>query len=225
MEMETFNFLVCCGGLLGLMLSAPLLIVKKSIATTLLGIYNLVLTVSFIEPVIKMLSPSLVAIATILIATATFMLGPCLYLYVRHRISNVHQWKNRQLLHFIPATVILLLTTLGTLLSSSGEDGVTEALLYAFFVISLMTYSVESLMLILRNRNKGNVRYPKGIQFAFLLFLVITSIVLFGFSTLYTLLGFTLTHAFVISIQAILMFIIVGISFLNPELSPKHRWN
>jgi hypothetical protein len=123
-----------------------------------------------------------------------------------------------QLLHLIPAGIIFLLMSYSAIFYPGVEEDTADLIIYGFFVIYLMTYSVESVMVILRKR-KIPTTYQEKIQWTFLLFLSITSLALFAFSTLYTLMGFGLSYGFIIAIQAILFFIIMAISLLNPEAS------
>jgi hypothetical protein len=218
MSKQMFDFLVYTGSILGVLLALPLLFGRKNPPRTILGIYTLLLTVSFIEPVTKSGNSILSSAAGIVIGTASFMLGPVLYLYCKARAHNIQKWKMSYLVHFIPSGIIFLLMTYSTIFYPAAEEGVAEMVIYGFFVIYLITYSVESLMVILRKR-KTPTTYQEKIQWIFLLFLSSTSLALFAFSTLYTLLGFGLSYTFVIAVQLILFFIIMAISLLNPEAS------
>jgi len=225
MSADTFTFLIYSGTILGMMLSLPLIFGRRGPSAVLLGVYNLVVTIAFMEPVVRSF-PSLIAtIGEIFIATSALMLGPCLYLYVRHRINGSQKWDKSNALHFIPAIIMMTLTIAGQFIPDSPGNETVDVLAYAFFVMSLMMYSVEALLMILRKRNKDRVKYPQKIQFVFLLLLVITSLSLFGFSTLYTSMGFVLTQSFIITIQVMLFLIIAGIALLNPELAEKHKWS
>jgi hypothetical protein len=218
MSKQMFDFLVYTGSVLGLLLALPLLFGRKNPPRTILGVYTLLLTISFVEPVTKSADSILSNATGIIIGTASFMLGPALYLYCKARTQNIQKWKPSYLAHFTPSGIIFLLMTYSAIFYPAAGDGVAEMVIYGFFVIYLITYSVESLMVILRKR-KIPATYPEKIQWIFLLFLSSTSLALFAFSTLYTLLGFGLSYSFVIAVQLVLFFIIMAISLLNPEAS------
>jgi hypothetical protein len=221
MSQDVFYLLVCAGGVLGCLFSMILLLRKKNIAGVLLGVYTLLLSISFIEPVTKYLSQEMRSVTAVVIGTASFMLGPSLYLYCKHSVMNIQKWSRVYIFHFLPAGFIFLMMAYPIIVPQTASNDTIDILVYGFFVMYLITYSVESLLMVLRKRKSADVRHREGIQSAFLLFLVIASLILFSFSTLYTLMGFALNNGFIIGIQTMIFLIIMGTALLNPETTPS----
>jgi hypothetical protein len=218
---KLFNILLISGGICGSLLSIPYFIGRIEVSKILLGTYLILLTLSFVEPLKKSMPAGASGIVEVLIGTASFMLGPTLFLYCRYKTQSIKKWNIRDSLHFFPSIIIFGIMVISLLSETPKHMGTFDFFLYGFFVIYLMAYSVESLMFIIRVRRKTSLKkYQQEMTISFLYFLVLASLILFAFSTLFTLLGNAVSKTFVTTIQIFIFCIIMGIALLNPELSP-----
>jgi hypothetical protein len=130
MSKEIFILFLTAIGLLGFFVTAHLLIFRShTISTKLLGGYTLLLTVSSLEPVKQYFSASLF-VFEILVATCSFMIGPVLYLYCKYRILNYRVWNWKDVIHFIPAGIIMILMLLSSPPQASAEEQTDELIFY-----------------------------------------------------------------------------------------------
>lgn len=91
----------------GVALSVIFLLLKKGIAIKLLGLYTVTLALGIAEPLMHLYSFSQKAI--ICYGGITFLYGPLLFLYVRYACQSKQVLAIKDLLHFIPAFLYVLL--------------------------------------------------------------------------------------------------------------------
>jgi hypothetical protein len=210
-------------GFLGLAMAIHLLFFgSEKVSAKLLGGYTFLLTLSSLEPLtIHLAAPYW---AETMIGMGAFMIGPTLYLYCHYRISGIKQWKRNNIVHFLPAAILLFLIIISPRPPVDAGESETDIILYLLFVIQLFSYTMISLFLILKT--KGQKASPSSLEqfhLSFILILVVSSLVLFGHSFISTMLGANQTVNFRISIQAFLTLLILVVVLLNAETLEDHN--
>lgn len=224
MSSEIFMLFLAAIGLLGLSVALHLFLFKnKNLSTRLLGGYTLLMTISFLEP-LKRYSNVSIFLFEIIVATGAFMLGPMLYLYCKHRIGNNLRSSGWDLMHFIPAGVIMILTIFSPKPSKPMAEQTDEVVLYMLFALQVVAYTLLSLFFALKQKKRVNSeKMVQKFHITFVLFLVISSLILFLYSFSSTLLGLNHSFSFTLSIQALLTLLIIIIVLLNAETLEKHE--
>ena len=226
MSLEAFYLFTYAIAGIGLVLSLVLCFGRRSRSSRLLAFYTLALTICFLEPVATQWDDPWVTLSHIVIGISSFLLGPSLYLYCRQHYVGIVRWNRTCALHFFPVLVVLCLMVYSFITGTGAEEARYEVLFYALFVLYLMTYTVISVALAAeKSRRQVTKENQRRMESVFPALLAIASLTLFTFSVFYTLMGLPPTYAFVVCIQLVLFIIIIGISFLNPELSERHFRN
>lgn len=224
MSNEIFILFIATIGLLGFALAVHLILFRKNtVPTKMLGWYTFLLTISSLEPLKQYLSTQMY-LFEIVVGAGSFMIGPVLFVYCKYRIQNRMHWKRMDFLHFIPAMILLLLMIVSPQNSVSEQESSGDVMLYLFFVCQVFAYTLTSLFLISKEKKHGNSELLlQQFHLTFILFLVISSLILFVYSFASTLLGFNTSFPFKLSIQAFLTLIIIVIVLLNAETLEDHE--
>lgn len=209
-------------GFLGLAMAIHLVFFGSGkVSAKLLGVYTFLLTLSSVEPLTIHLATPYWAGA--MIGTGAFMIGPMLYLYCLYRTAGIKQWKRKNIIHFLPAAVLLFLIIISPRPPVDAPESETDIILYLLFIMQLFSYTLISLFLILKT--KGQNASPSSLEqfhLNFILILVVSSLVLFGHSFISTMLGANNSVNFRISIQAFLTLLILVVVLLNAETLEDH---
>jgi hypothetical protein len=224
MTNEIFILSIAAIGLLGLALSIHLIFSgKNKIPAKILGWYTLLLTLSSLEPLKLYLSTATYPFE-VGVAVGSFMIAPMLFLYCKYRIQNRTQWRKVNILHFIPAAILLILMLAAPQPTGPVQESSAEFILYLLFAAQVFTYSIISFLLIWKKKKRGNPEFPlQQFHLNFVLFLVIGSLALFIYSFASTLLCFNNSFEFKVSIQIVLTLIIIFIVLLNAETLENHE--
>lgn len=224
MSNEIFVLFIGTIGLLGFALAIHLILFRKnSVPTKMLGWYTLLLTISSLEPLKQYFSTSMY-LFEIVVGAGSFMIGPVLFVYCKYRIQNSMYWKRIDFLHFIPAGIFLILMIASPQTSVPEQEASVDVMLYVFFVCQVFAYTLTSLFLVTKEKKQGNPELLlQQFHLTFILFLVISSLVLFVYSFASTLIGFNTSFPFKLSIQAFLTLIIIVIVLLNAETLENHE--
>ena len=224
MTNEIFILSIAAIGLLGVALSIHLIFFgKNKVPAKMLGWYTLLLTLSSLEPLKEYLSSATYPFE-VGVAVGSFMIAPLLFLYCKSRILNRMQWRKVNFLHFIPAAILLILMLATPQPTGRVQESSADIILYLLFVCQVFTYSIISILLIWKEKKRGNPEFPlQQFHLNFVLFLVIGSLALFIYSFASTLLGFNKSFEFKLSIQVVLTLIIMFIVLLNAETLENHE--
>ena len=189
----------------------------------MLGCYTLLLTLSSLEPLKQYLSGAAYPFE-VGVAVGSFMIPPMLFLYCKYRLQNRMQWRKVNILHFIPAAILLILMVAIPQRTDSVQESSADIILYLLFVCQVFTYSIISFLLIWKEKKRHNPEFPlQQFHLNFVLFLVIGSLAFFIYSFASTLLGFNNSFEFKLSIQVVLILIIIFIVLLNAETLENHE--
>ncbi len=217
------KILTATTALIGWFIGIHLILFTKGTRAILLGAYTALISIACAEPLIRYLPYTLMPLATTTVAVCSYLIGPVLFLYCKYVLTPV-PWRKGHLIHFIPATFILLLYILSYLApgiehTNSGKE---EFVLYMIFQIQLLGYTITSLVMTAR-RGGTDGRPSEKLQRILLKPLVITSLALFLYSLAHSLLPVISAKTFVWIIQTMLAVLIMVIALLHAENLEKHK--
>lgn len=188
----------------------------------LLGLFVLILTGCMVEIFIKSY------LVGAILATGYWLLGPLLYFYCSLRTTPAKDFSTSSVLHACPAAAYLLLLTIPQGLFSTLTLSIADIVLYELVFIHILTYFILALRLGLAKRKQlqKSASLQEQMQCAFLIFLPLASVLLFGFSFLGV--NFSLISNVPVGeyfrnmVQASLTIIIIFIALLNTETRPTN---
>jgi hypothetical protein len=211
----------------GVALSGIFLLLRKGTAVKLLGLYTVTLALGIAEPLMHVYSFSQKTITYY--GGVCFLYGPLLFLYVRCTCQGKHMLAIKDLLHFIPAFLyVLLIMVQPTTPAPANDDALAEVILYELFVCQVLIYMLKAISIFRRSVSNGSDNEPVRMKHAFIRNLVVFSAILFGSSFVFTHV-FLLTRTFPVPgafqtyIQLGLTFMILLIAFLNTEMTQPKR--
>ena len=213
--------------IIGVALSIIFFLLKKGIAIKLLGLYTLTLALGIAEPLMHIYSFSQKTITYY--GGVSFLYGPLLFLYVRYTCLGKQVLAIKDLLHFIPAMLyVLLIMIQPTKSASANEDALAEVVLYELFACQVVVYMLKAISIFRRSVSSANVDDVVKMKYAFIKNLVLFSVILFGSSFVFTHMvlltrTFPVQGAFQTYIQLGLTFMILLIAFLNTEMTQPKR--
>ena len=213
-----------CGACLGILLSFHLLLLRRRTASTFLSLYLLSLSIQLLEP-LSGYAPFSAKFMSTLMGTCAFIMGPALYLYCRMRIAR-DKLTFRSVVHFLPATLLLIIVIISPTPENGSRASTDEVVLYAVFILILFTYGFLSLRTVL-GKAKIHVHIQESMPASFVRMLVYSSLFLFTYSLVGTIIKFNGSEVFVATVQVLLNFIIIVIALLNTEgleQRPAKEW-
>jgi hypothetical protein len=211
----------------GVALSIIFLLLKKGVAIKLLGLYTVTLALGIAEPLMHVYSFSQKTITYY--GSISFLYGPLLFLYVRYTCRGKQVLAMADLLHFIPASLYVLLIMIQPATPApANEDGLAEVILYELFACHVFIYMLNAISVVRRSVADVSDDDVVKMKYAFIKNLVGFSVVLFGTSVVFTHVflftrTFPLPGSFQTYIQLGLTFIILLIAFLNTEMTKPKR--
>jgi hypothetical protein len=221
MASEPLHIFTMAGAVIGLGIFIHLFFRKNNLPAKLLALYTLFISCTLLEPLYSICSIEVVAFLQMGVAFSSLSLGPSLFLYCKHRLNKDKTFKYIDLLHFLPGLMMLLLMLTADKSNGSKEDA-QEAIFYILFIFQLLSYTIRSLMLVIKNV-LHNPSSKLKMQHMFLRYLVIISLTLFIYSPVSALFHFHEKDTFTLIIQMFLLVIIVIIALLNSETLENHK--
>jgi asparagine N-glycosylation enzyme membrane subunit Stt3 len=203
----------------GFVLTIHFLYNRNNIQSRLIGIYTLAVSVVTMEPAIPSLPVSFTMFSNSAITFASFLLGPSLFLYCKHRMKSL-PWKNTEVLHFIPAFLVLTLVLIARAPATTHNSDDQEVIFYLIFIAQLFGYSIAAVSKVF-NKNRGR-NLKEQMEIAFLKPLTIGSLALFSYSFLGTIFPFAGKDMFTALIQIFLFIIIMVIALFNAQNLEDH---
>ena len=211
----------------GVALSIIFLLLKKGIAIKLLGLYTVTLALGIAEPLMHIYSFSHKTITYY--GGVSFLYGPLLFLYVRYTCLEKQVLAIKDVLHFIPAFLYVLLIMIQPATRAPvNDDPLSEVILYELLVCQVVIYILKAGSNFRRSVANGSEDDVVKMKYAFVKNLITFSAILFGSSFVFTHV-FLLTRTFPVPgafqtyIQLGLTFMILLIAFLNTEMTQPKR--
>jgi hypothetical protein len=203
----------------GISLSVKLILLKKhGMIPMWLSFYVILLVASLCEIFLPEGS-----IPGIIIGAGYWLLGPCLYLYVRNRLQTSTPQKS-VILHFIPFIVYVTTVFLSTVFDLKDESGIADVLVYELVFIHILIYLILALILILKTKKLRPIAndQSRAMQLASMQVIAILSITLFAISwTSTNIIAFAALQPdkgnYQLMVQAAMTLLIFSIALLNTE--------
>jgi hypothetical protein len=223
MSLSGIQLLILSQSLLGFGIAIHLISYNKQFTNKLLGFYTLLLSIVAFEPLTLLVEVNAQPTLQIMVAISSFLLGPALFLYCKYRISD-EPWRTVELIHTLPALVVFILLVAAQFNGNDMENQSKneDIIWYLLFIVQLLGYAIKSLIMVWSHYRRHPHQRNK-LKKTFLKPLVLTSLILFSYSFLNTLIPVFSKSVFLILIQILIGFLIIVIAFFNDETLEKHK--